>query len=499
MHPITPERVQPVAPRPGLRATNVTKRFGHAVALSGVNFEVRYGEIMGLVGPNGAGKSTLMKILSGFESADEGQVVIDSPPGSDVPGGVAVAHQELSLVPGLSVAENLFLGDPRQRLFRSRRHLARQAAPHLQVLGLDEVDPLQTVASLSVGQRYLLELARMLAREAKVLFVDEPTAALSETEALGVLRVLRRLAESGCAVVLVTHRLDEIMDFADRVTVIRDGAHHGPLLVADCTLDSIVALMLGDRLDALFPPTRTRAEAPVTMELQEVMSPALTAALSLALRQGEILGFAGQVGSGALDLLEALAGRRPLTRGTVTFGGVPVNLNGRPSAVRHGIGYCSAERKTDGLFPMRRVLENFTAPALSTGRQRVGTRAERVQAYDLARTWRLPKNRVHSLVEELSGGNQQKVVLGKWTSRPLRALLLNEPTRGIDVGSRAEIYLHLRQLADEGLTVVFASSEVDEVLGLADRIVTFCAGRPVRVESSEHLTAADIAGDIMSG
>lgn len=468
-------------------------------ALSEVDFEVAYGEVMGLVGPNGAGKSTLMKILSGFESADQGDVVIDPAEGSGGPGTVAVAHQELSLVPSLSVAENVFLGDPRQRLFGSRRRLAREAEPHLLALGLDHVDPLQAVASLTVGQRYLLELARMLARDAKVLFVDEPTAALSETEALGVLRVLRRLAQSGCAVVLVTHRLDEVMNFCDRVTVIRDGAHHGPFPVADCTLSGIVELMLGERLEALFPGGATREGAPVVMSLVGVMSPGLTAPLSLDLRQGEILGFAGQVGSGAVDLLEALAGFQPLSRGTVSFEGTPLTARGRRAAVRQGVGFCSAERKADGIFPARRVLENFTAPALSTRRQAVGTRLERAKAHDLARTWGLPQDRVNSPVEVLSGGNQQKVVLGKWTSRPLQALLLNEPTRGIDVGSRSEVYLHLRKLADEGLTVVFASSEVDEVLGLADRVVTFFAGRPVRVESSELLTAGDIVSDVMSG
>jgi ribose transport system ATP-binding protein/rhamnose transport system ATP-binding protein len=225
----------------------------------------------------------------------------------------------------------------------------------------------------------------------------------------------------------------------------------------------------------------------------------MTAPLSLSLRKGEILGFAGQVGSGAVDLLEALAGRRPLTQGTVSFGGTPVRLTSRRSAVRHGVGYCSAERKTDGMFPLRRVLENLTAPTLSRARPPIGTRSERNHARTLARDWSLAEHRVNSAVEELSGGNQQKVVLGKWTSRPLQALLLNEPTRGIDIGSRAEIYLHLRTLADQGLTVIFASSEVEEVIGLADRVVTFCAGRPVRIASSGDLTVSDIITDVMSG
>jgi ABC-type sugar transport system ATPase subunit len=464
-----------------------------------VDFEVRYGELMGLVGPNGAGKSTLVKILSGLEAADSGDIEVDPWSEPDRPGSVAVAHQELSLVPTLSVAENLFLGDPRQPLFRTRRQLARRARPHLVGQGLVDVDPGQPVASLGIGQRYLLELARMLARDATVLFVDEPTAALSESEATRVLEVLRALADSGCAVVLVTHRLDEVMAFADRVTVIRDGAHHGPQDVADCTLDSIVALMLGDRLASLFPRTGGHDQAPVTMQLDAVQCPALTDPLSLSLRKGEILGFAGQVGSGAVDLLEALAGRQPLTHGTVSFGGTPVRLTSRRAAVRHGVGYCSAERKADGIFPLRRVLENLTAPALSRSRSPVGTRTERNHARALARNWSLAPERVNSPVEELSGGNQQKVVLGKWTSRPLQALLLNEPTRGIDIGSRAEIYLHLRALADEGLAVVFASSEVEEVIGLADRVVTFCAGRPVRIASSADLTVADIITDVMSG
>jgi ribose transport system ATP-binding protein len=483
----------------GLRATGIVKTFGRTAALAGVDFEVRYGEVMGLVGPNGAGKSTLVKILAGFESPDAGEITIDPATGSTGPGSVAVAHQELSLIPSLTVAENLFLGDRRQPLFRSKRHLARKAIPHLVGMGLMNVDPMEPVASLSIGQRYLVEVARMLARDATVLFVDEPTAALSDSEAAHVLDVLRGLADSGCAVVLVTHRLDEVMAHADRVTVIRDGVRYGPLNVAESSLDGIVELMLGDRLSSLFPTTSAEPSGPIIMELAEVQCAALRAPLSLSLRQGEILGFVGQVGSGAVDLLQALAGAQPLTGGTVSYGGVPARLRDRRSAVRQGIGYCSPERKADGIFPMRKVYENLTAPTVGRNRGGVGTRIEQRQANQIAGNWSLAPGRLHSPVEELSGGNQQKVVLGKWTSRPLRALLLNEPTRGIDIGSRAEIYVHLRHLAEEGLCVIFASSEVEEVLGLADRIVTFSAGRAVRVVSAAEVTVADILTDVMSG
>jgi len=486
-------------PALGLRADGIVKRFGRTAALQGVNFEARYGEIMALVGPNGAGKSTLVKIASGFETADAGKISIDPRPGSAEPGTVAVAHQELSLVPSLAVAENLFLGDRRQARFRTKRDLARQARPHLTGLGLIDVDPLQPVSSLPIGQRYLVELARMLARDASVLFVDEPTAALSAQEASQVLAVLRDLADAGCAVVLVTHRLDEVMTHADRVTVIREGVDHGPLHVSDCTLDGIVELMLGDRLETLFPTACPSRQGPATMELDMVQCAPLRSPLSLTLHQGEILGFVGQVGSGAVELLEALAGVRPLTRGTVSLNGLVTRLSDRRRAVKAGIGYCSAERKADGLFPMRRMVENLTAPALCHRGRRIGTRSERQRGRAVAENWSLDASRLGSAVDELSGGNQQKVVLGKWTSTPLQALLMNEPTRGIDIGSRAEIYVRLRELADDGLNVVFASSEVEEVIGLADRIVTFSAGRPVRIGPAREFSVADITTDIMSG
>lgn len=485
--------------RPGLKARGISKRYGNTVALVDVDFEVAYGEIMGLVGANGAGKSTLVEILAGFESGDEGTVQIDAAPRERGRAAVAVAHQELSVVPTLSVAENLFLGDPREPRIRSRRSQSRASRRFLEMVGLDDLNPLTNVATLSLGQRQLLELARILVREASVVLVDEPTAALSGSEAVRVLSVLRDLADEGCAVVLVTHRIDEIRRVADRVTVLRDGRMAGPLNVAECSVDRIVTLMLGTRVETLFPVTEGEITGPTALELQGVRCQGLTQDVRLCVREGEILGLAGHVGSGAVELLETLAGIRPATSGAAVLRGNPLRLTGqRRRAARSGIGYSSAERKADGIFPMRRVVENLTAPGLRT-LGLVGTNRERRVAGELASRWTLPPGRITSNIEVLSGGNQQKVVHGKWNSAHLRMLLLNEPTRGVDIGSRAEIYAHLRRLAADGVVVVFASSEIDEVIGVADQVVTFCGGAPVRTARRGEVTSADVLSDVVGG
>jgi ABC-type sugar transport system ATPase subunit len=489
-----------------LRASGISRRFGAIQALREVDFELRAGEVMALLGENGAGKSTLVKILAGMVQPDAGGVTIDGEPcdlhtpARSLAAGIAVVQQELSLVPTLSAAENVFLGGREFNGAWTRKRLVRRAKPYLALVGLGGLDAGVAVESLSVAERQLVEIARLLARDARILILDEPTAALSDVEIERVKQVVRSLVAENHAVVYVTHRLSEVFEIADRVTVLRNGVGEPARRVSDLTMASLIERILGRPMKAMFPPRARELGEPVLV-VEDLETEGLAQPVRLEVRAGEILGLGGQLGSGAGRLLRALAGAQPVSAGSFRVGGDVLRSPSRRRAIRAGIAYCSDDRKRDGLFPVRTVTENFSAPALArvTPNGILVRRRERRLARELAGLFRVDSSRLAHRASTLSGGNQQKVALGKWLGVKPSVLLVEEPTRGVDIGARAEIYSHIRHLADGGLAVAFASSDLPEVLGLADTIATFYRGRLVRMAPAAELEAADVLRDVTHG
>jgi ribose transport system ATP-binding protein len=478
--------------------------FGAIQALDGVDFEVRAGEVMALVGENGAGKSTLVKVLAGLYTADAGTIAIDDEPvelgdpRSSRAAGIAVAAQEPSVIGTLSAAENIFLGGVSFNGPWSSRRLTREARSHLDAVGLDAQDPRTPVESLTVAERQLVEVARLLARNARILILDEPTAALSDREIELVLHSVTRMAAKGLSVIYVTHRLGEVFEIAHRVTVMRNGKSLPPRPTADLTMKTLIEDIIGRPLEEMYPPRATTL-GKVVLEIDKLLTPGLAEPVSLSVRAGEILGLAGQTGSGNGVVLRAIAGISPTMQGRVEVDGreLPATHTLR-RAIAAGVTYCSADRKLDGIFAQLPVTVNLTSPALPSVSRGpwLSKRRESHVAEHLARRFAVNRARLRHRAGTLSGGNQQKVALGKWLSASPKVLLVEEPTRGVDVGARAEIYRHLRSLADQGLAVVFASSDLDEIRGLADTVGTLFRGRLVRTAPAPSRTTADLLREV---
>jgi ABC-type sugar transport system ATPase subunit len=486
-----------------LRMRGIAKRYGSVTALQGVDFTLARGEVMALLGENGAGKSTLVKILAGLERADAGTIEIGGEhvrlrsPGQSLHAGVAYVTQELSIVGPLSVAENICLGGGDQSAIWTGGRLRERVKPFLDLVGLGSIDCAAPAGSLSLAQQQLVEVARLLSRNARILILDEPTAALSDSEIERVKSVVRKLAAEGRSIIYVTHRLGEVFEIADRVTIFRNGRSFPPVDVKSLDIDELIEHLLGRRLEQMFPQPGQNF-GPVVLALRELLAPGLRRPVSLELRRGEILGLAGQLGSGASAVVRAIAGVVPRESGAITLHGRPLDPRTVRDAITAGIAYCSDDRKRDGIFGVRNLYENFTAPALPriTVAGWLSRRREARIATDLATFFEVARSRLDSHAGKLSGGNQQKVALGKWLGIEPSILLVEEPTRGVDVGARAEIYRHLRNLANQGLSIIFVSSDNQEVLGLADSVATFFRGRLVRLTAADRLKPEDLLRDV---
>ncbi len=411
--------------------------------------------------------------------------------------GVAYVTQELSIVAPLSVAENICLGGTDQHPIWSSRRLEKRVRPFLDLVGLGSIDSATPAGSLSLAQQQLVEIARLLSRNARILILDEPTAALSDAEIEKVKAVVRKLAAEGRSIIYVTHRLGEVFEIADRVTIFRNGRSFAPVKVQNLDIDELIEHLLGRRLEQMFPERSDRF-GPAVLSLQNLVAPGLRHPVSVDLHEGEILGLAGQLGSGANAVVRAVAGVIPHNSGVVMLREQPFNPRTVRDAIAAGIAYCSDDRKRDGIFGVRNLYENFTSPALSriTVGGLLSRRRELQISTELARFFEVALDRLDSHAGRLSGGNQQKVALGKWLGIGPSILLVEEPTRGVDVGARAEIYRHLRALAKQGLAIIFVSSDNQEVLGLADSVATFFRGRLVRVVSTERLKPEDLLRDV---
>ncbi len=491
---------------PLLEMTSISKSYGHVKALSDVAFTLRSGEVMALLGENGAGKSTLVKVLSGLITPDEGVIKLRGQeisirnPDEARTAGIAVVQQELSLVPTLTVAENLFIGANDVRGAWTGRKLSALARPLLERVGLGDMDPRRFTETLSVGERQLVEIARLLGRNAEIFILDEPTAALTDIEIERVMEVVRRLTSQGSTVIYVTHRLGEVFEIADRATIFRNGKSLEPVPVADLTIESLVERMLGRSLGEMYPP-RASTFGPTRLEITDLESPGLAVPVSLVARQGEIVGLAGQLGSGASAVLRSIMGISFTSGGTVTVDGEDITRSSRQKAISRGIGYCSDDRKRDGIYALQSVAKNFSSAALGTVSSAgwLSGRRERTLARTVSGKFVFDEKRIGSNAGNLSGGNQQKVALGKWLAISPKVLLVEAPTRGVDVGARAEIYRNLRNLAEEGLTILFVSSDLAEVHGLSDTVITFYRGRLVNAlpvsEYPEQQMTLDVTHD----
>jgi ribose transport system ATP-binding protein len=489
---------------PVLAVNGLSKRYGNLQALDDVSFELRAGEVMALLGENGAGKSTFVKVLAGLVEPDHGEVVIEGTPTSVHPvsasrsAGIAVVHQEFSSVDTLTVAENLALGDPRPARFWWPPRLNRQAKALLAQVGLEHISPRTKVERLSVAEKQLLEIARVLSHGAKVVIFDEPTAALADQDIARVLDVIRGLSRSGKSIIYVTHRLGEVFRIADRITVFRNGRGLEPVATRSITPDGVVVRMLGRRLDSMYPDRPALTGDPV-IQVTDLRADGLDGPLSLTLRPGEILGLTGQLGSGVTEVLEALGGVANASSGELTIDGEVIPLSSRSRGIRHGVAFCSADRKLDGIFAEHSIIKNLSSPwlrSVSTGGL-VSRARERGKAKAIATEFAIDVSRLSTPVGSLSGGNQQKVALGKWLGIRPRLLLVDEPTRGVDVGARAEIYERLRALGREGCAVIVASSDTPEVLGLCDTIATMYRGRLTALRPYDEWTEERLLLEVM--
>ena len=487
-----------------LKLSAINRSFGAIQALKNVNFEIGESEVMGLVGENGAGKSTLVKIISGFDDGYSGEFTLDGAPvrfqnpSRAEKAGIAIAQQELSLIPAMSVAENIFLVGDTVPLFATKKSLALKAKPYLEEVGLDQVDPSISVNRLSVGEQQLVEVASLLAHDPRVLILDEPTAALGESDSLRILEMVDRLAANGKSVIYVSHRLDEIFKICHRITVLRDGISQEPRKASEFNVHSLVESMLGRELENMFPERMNLTRTEPLLEVCGLWSDTTVEPFNFEVYPGEILGLAGQLGSGSGDILSAIGGASGTREGYIRYKGREFLPKSPKEAIKAGIAYCSDDRKLDGLFLGRPIKENLTSPALGRistyGFLNLGPEVR--LATGNAEKFTVDVSRMGTEAGLLSGGNQQKVALGKWLSIEPNIILVNEPTRGVDVGARAEIYGKLREFANEGMAVIFASTDIQEITGLSDRIITFYRGMQIGEIELEDISAAKVLEQI---
>ena len=487
MHPSDglPTSVTTNAQRVVLEMRDIDKVFPGAHALRAVDLTVHEGEILGLIGENGAGKSTLIRILAGASQRDAGEITIDgqsveaASPHEMIRRGVSVIYQEPSLAPHLSVAENIFMGrlPTRGPGIVDWPALAQQTAIVAQRLGLD-LQPRTRVARLSVAGRQMVEIAKALSREARLIVLDEPSAVLADAELRGLFEVMRRLAEKGVSFIYISHRLNEVFEITDRVTVMKDGRVVATRRTGDLTPDELVRLMVGRDLAANLAGIR-EPDGPVALSVRGLTREGVLRGIDLDVRAGEIVGIAGLAGSGRTELLRAIHGADPIDEGTIQVFGESVRIRSPREAIARGIGLLTEDRKGDGLLLKQSVGFNTTISRLKEvaprGIVRRGLERMTVRGYIDRLSIRTPG--ASTLVRNLSGGNQQKVIFAKWLHAQCRILLVDEPTRGVDVGAKREIHMLLRDLADRGVAIVMVSSELPEVLAVSDRIVVMREGR----------------------
>jgi ribose transport system ATP-binding protein len=473
----------------------ISKAYPGVQALAGVDFDVMPGEVHALAGENGAGKSTLMKIMAGAVMRDAGEILWNGAPlrldgpADALAAGIRIIYQELNLVPHLSVAENIFLGrEPVRGGLVDWRRMREEARRVLEPLGVP-IDPRAAVASLPVGRQQLVEIAKALAAGARVIAMDEPTSALTDQEAEHLFALIGALKAQGVSLIYISHRLEELQRVADRVTVFRDGRRIETRPMKDTSIPHLIRLMVGRTLEEEFPK-RELGPGDVALRVEGLVRAGVLHDVTLDVRKGEILGVAGLMGSGRTELMRAIFGADPVDAGRILLDGRPVRIDSPAEAIRHGIALVPEDRKQQGLVLGMTVRENMTLARLRAVTRAGWVRrgAERGVAERLVKDLGVRTPSVEQVVRNLSGGNQQKVVLAKWLFTEAKVLIFDEPTRGIDVGAKAEIYELMNRLAAQGIAILMVSSELPEVLGMSDRVAVMHEGRLAGVLSRAEAT-----------
>jgi ribose transport system ATP-binding protein len=470
-----------------LHVQGVSKSFPGVKALDDMHLDLRAGEVLAVVGENGAGKSTLMKLLSGVYEADEGEFSYDGEPYEPTSPkqaqelGISIIHQEFNLMPDLTVAQNIFIGqEPRgSRFFLNERKLNAKARELIERLHL-ALEPKQLVGNLTVAKQQMVEIAKALSYDARLLIMDEPTAALNDAEVEVLHQLIRRFVQPDTSVIYISHRMDELKRIADRVTVIRDGRYVGTRETAETSMKEVISMMVGREISGEAKPVGVESGREVLLEVSGLSTKELLKDVSFELRKGEILGFAGLMGAGRTEVARAVVGADKVDAGTIRLRGREVQIHHPADAAKHRIGYLSEDRKQFGLLLEQEVNANIGLSALRERFQSWGfvkDRAMRKTSREYVDTLRIKTPSVAQTVKNLSGGNQQKVVIAKWLVKDCDILIFDEPTRGIDVGAKEEIYRLLNDLAQTGKSIIMISSELPEILRMSHRIVVMSEGR----------------------
>ncbi|WP_272434951.1 sugar ABC transporter ATP-binding protein [Terrihalobacillus insolitus] len=472
---------------PIVEMKNINKAFSGNQVLQNVQLEVRRGEIHALMGENGAGKSTLVKVLTGIHQRDNGvikingQEVIFSNPKQAEEKGIIVIHQELNIIPYLTVTQNMFLGKDLtygKTGILNKKEMRNKTEQNLRRLGVKNIHPDDIAGDLSVGKQQMIEIARALATNAELIVMDEPTAALTDREIKSLFEVVDSLKEQGVSIIYISHRMEEIFEICDRITVLRDGQYIGTENIADTSFQAIVKMMVGRELGERFPERDTMI-GDIVLEIENLEKTGLFKNIGFHVKEGEILGVAGLMGAGRTEIMETIFGFRKKDNGMIKMHGEPLSINHPSDAVKAGIGFISEDRKTKGLVIDTSIRKNIALTNLKTisNKGMITQSKEKKLVDELIQRLHIRTTGGEQEVKSLSGGNQQKVVIAKWLGIQPKVLILDEPTRGVDVGAKKEIYTIMNQLTKSGVAIIMISSELPEVLGVSDRIMVIHEGK----------------------
>lgn len=483
-----------------LQFEGISKAFPGVQALKDVSFNVRGGSVMALCGENGAGKSTLFKALSGVHRPDEGRILVEGRsfaprnPAEGIAGGIAVIYQELHLFPDLSVAENLLAGHlPRRGGLLDQRKLQSEAKRLLEMVG-GGINPRARLGDLPIAQRQMVEIAKAISYDARVIAFDEPTSSLSDREVDALFKLIHRLRDEGRAILYVSHRMSEILQICDAATVLRDGRHVVTYESLDgITADQIITDMVGRSIEDVYS-WRSREVSGEGLEMTQLIGPGLVEPINLQVQPGEIVGLFGLVGAGRTELLHAIYGSAK-AKGDVTLSGAPLRARTPLKSIQAGLVFCTEDRKKQGIFPIANIQDNVNASirrSFSPAGMFISEGRERSHAQQQVDRLKVKTPHLRQQIKNLSGGNQQKAILGRWLSGKVKAVLLDEPTRGIDVGAKSEIYQIIYGLAEQGVAVLVVSSELPEVIGICDRVAVMCEGRMTGILNRDEATQESV-------